>query len=36
VELLLIALFLASFVIAAGFGAADTRPSIDDEPRRSI
>ena len=35
-ELLLIALVLAVFAGAAGRAGYDSRPSIDDEPRRAI
>jgi hypothetical protein len=35
-ELVIVILGLAGFAAAAGFRAADTRPGLDDEPRRAI
>ena len=35
-ELLIVILGLAGFAVAAASRAADTRPRLDDEPRRAI
>jgi hypothetical protein len=35
-ELLLIVAVLSAFAFAAGIAGHDSRPSIDDEPRRAI
>ncbi len=35
-ELLVVVALLSAFAFAAGFGGHDSRPSIDDEPRRAI
>lgn len=35
-ELLMVILVLAVFALAATVGGADSRPRLDDEPRRAI
>ena len=35
-ELLMVILVLAAFALAARVGGADSRPRLDDEPRRAI
>jgi hypothetical protein len=35
-ELLMMVVGLVGFALAAGLGGADSRPRLDDEPRRAI